>query len=191
MAALTIDMIFSVSAVALKKSFNDYFDMSGDAYRGAIPESYFQVKIADAFRTRKESFWITLENTYRQILQEAATSTKAINRFPSPTARADIVIWHANATPAYLVEVKRVWELASIQGDAEKIRAVLGYKNTLKGGLLIGTVYANRSATVNSRVRKIGESISARRTEVVIGRYTAHETHDRELYWGGGVYQID
>jgi len=114
--------IFAAIKQGVIAALNDHHKMSGEYNVEGIPESYFQIKVADSLAAMGGGYKITLEDTYWRILEESNANRKVINALKNPQERADITIrWGENRTPRMIVELKRAIQGRALARDAVKI----------------------------------------------------------------------
>ena len=190
--AVSRTTIFNAVKKGIKLALRDYYKMSGENHFNAIPESYFQAKIADSISNMEGNFYTTLEDTYRRILKDAGAHGKAISYLKNPQERADIVIWWASGAPRIIIEVKRANDSAGLIKDAKKIRTALKHQSKLQGGIIVGTFRNLKIDTIPNKVSELAirKGIVASRHDYVNLRHGKNAT-GKTVYAGAGLFLIE
>ena len=147
------------------------------------PESYLQVKFAEALRGRCHS--VTLEVQVAALLKHAGTAQGRVPR-GSPTGRVDVVGWNKRGKPIVVAEIKSTGNTSACRADARRIRQLMGRSGTtLEVGLIIYCTGADSAEEVRRRFKKVGElrGFSLHRRARVHG-----SKHGRHAYSGIAMF---
>ena len=190
--AIDQSAIFAAIKQGVIAALNDHHKMSGEYNVGGIPESYFQIKVADSLAAMG-GYKITLEDTYWRILEEAKANPKAIKSLKKPHERADIIIrWGENRSPRMIVEMKRAIHGRALARDAVKIGEALKHESCLEGGILVGLFRKNPTVdTIQEKTERFTErkEVTAKKHDFVNIEYGKNKFGE-SIYAGAGIFEI-
>jgi len=166
MAKITYDEILNACLIGIEKSFNEYFEWSGDEWLWNAPEYLLTVNIAKELANIKKNKFITLEDNVKETLKNAEAKIKGkISDKARPDGRSDIILWWANGYPRGIIEVKNdVFNFRRIKEDIDRILELLKKDSSIEFG--ITTFYIDRyyetkdpEKEVENRINKIIQEI--------------------------------
>lgn len=185
--------IFAAIKQGVIAALNDHHKMSGEYNVGGIPESYFQIKVADSLAAIGGGYKITLEDTYWRILEEAKANSEAIKSLKKPHERADIIVrWGENRSPRMIVEMKRAIQGRALARDAVKIGEALKHESQLEGGILVGLFRKNPTVdTIQEKTERFTErkEVTAKKHDFVNIEYGKNKFGE-SVYAGAGIFEI-
>ena len=129
--------IFTAIKKGVKTALRGYSKMSEEKHPGAIPESYFQAKIADELAKMEGTYRITIEEPYKNFQKNAGGSTKENAGLEGTREVADIVVWEGKDA-RMIIEMKKMTNGRGLAEDATKIHRTLRHPTSFEGGVLVG-----------------------------------------------------
>ncbi|MFZ3385133.1 MAG: hypothetical protein WA144_14535 [Candidatus Methanoperedens sp.] len=184
--AVAYSKIVETSLCGVHNTFKKYHKWSDGQWLNWAPESFIQSEIANSLSDICP--FITLEDTLRNILEDADAEMKGPKPRNSSSGRVDIIVWWANKTPRILIEVKKAWKDDALIEDAKRLRQLLNRGGSLQKGMLIAYTAAQKPETINNRFKKMAYK-SGTILESRIGPKKRY--YDEEIWhWDAGCFSV-
>lgn len=155
------------------------------------PEFYITVHVARGIARNGWEVWC--DASPRKII-EANTGSRQGRAPKNKNWRFDIVVWHrADATVKAIIEVKRAWEITSLEKDADKLlKQKVKVRASAKSGYLLVYSEARHRAgertarsTLENRFKKWAKAL-----EATVAGIRARAPRDADWAWGFALLRV-
>ena len=179
--------IIKASLDGVNSAFRKYHKWSNGYWLDSAPESFIESEIANSLS--KIVPYVTLQDTIRNILEDANADLRGQKPRNSASGRMDIIVWWANETPRILIEIKKAWDYNALNADSRRLKQLLKKDSSLQKGLIVAYTSAKKSETIDNRFENMVNN-SGIKLEQRIG--PKKRTDDKEIWhWDAGCFSID